>query len=488
MQRFQPRLTGGVRRTGLTVLVLLMLIAGCSQPAGDTTPPSITSFTATATATNHIAASVTATDDVGVQSVTLRVDGGTPSAASPSGGQTWTWTSPAPLSSGQHTVTATASDAAGNSVTTDPVTVTIASGPTGPVSADHVAAGMQFALAVDEDGNLYSWGSNLNGRLGLDDDDASSRPTPQLVPTLSGVTRLSVSDVGSAFAIDANGDLYAWGLKGPPLGLGDDVDHHAPVKVAGISDVVDVSAGFDHTLAVDANGLAYSWGFNGDGQLGLGAMGAHDTPQHIAALSDIVSVSAGVHFSLALSSNGTVYAWGQGSTGRLGQGDDENDKLSPVAVAGLSNIVAISAGGAHSFALDADGNVYTWGGNNVGQLGLGDFTTRKTPQLVATLPEVDHIVAGRQSSFVIDAAGNLYTWGHNDAGQLGHGDQDNRSSPTPVATLSQITQVASGRFHTLALGADGSVYSWGRNENGELGLGDFENRDSPSAIPFFGSE
>ncbi|MCD8157816.1 MAG: hypothetical protein LUD77_02665, partial [Clostridiales bacterium] len=92
----------------------------------------------------------------------------------------------------------------------------------------------------------------------------------------------------------------------------------------------------------------------------------------------------------------------------------------------MENVTAISAGGMHSMALTADGNLYTWGGNYAGQLGTGNHTDLSIPKKVKSL--VIAISAGDHHSMAVTENGNLYVWGANEAGQIGNGTQGSDES------------------------------------------------------------
>src|SRR5690606_28828843 len=104
--------------------------------------------------------------------------------------------------------------------------------------------------------------------------------------------------------------------------------------------------------------------------LGLGEEASdHDTPQHVTPLGGIVQITVGaLAYAFAVDGDGNVYSWG--SDGALGHADDE-DRYLPEQIAGLVDIVGIAAGSGHALAVDAAGDVYGWGDNFYGQLGLG---------------------------------------------------------------------------------------------------------------------
>ena len=129
----------------------------------------------------------------------------------------------------------------------------------------------------------------------------------------------------------------------------------------------------------------------------------------VTGLSGVVAIAAGAEHSLALLNNGTVMAWGNNEQGELGNGTTTNTAV-PVAVTGLSHVVAIAAGGYHSLALLENGTVMAWGENEYGQLGNGSSTAPEcgppgeqeicsaTPVEVKGLSETKGIAAGFQHS------------------------------------------------------------------------------------------
>jgi alpha-tubulin suppressor-like RCC1 family protein/Leucine-rich repeat (LRR) protein len=186
-------------------------------------------------------------------------------------------------------------------------------------------------------------------------------------------------------------------------------------------------------------------------------------------------VSAGSTHSLAVLQDGTLWAWGDNTYGELGTGTSDLQALSPVQIGTSSNWVAVSAGGGHSLGLNANHEVYAWGWNDHGQLGLSDTVNRNTPNKLPTLSNVIAIAAGMSHSMAIDGNGDLWIWGYNYYGQLGSGNTTDSNIPIKVNGISNGTTIkviaVAGDNHTLALTDDGKVYAWGNNSNGELGLG-----------------
>jgi len=121
----------------------------------------------------------------------------------------------------------------------------------------------------------------------------------------------------------------------------------------GLSNVVAVAAGGNHSLALRADGTVVAWGENNDA---LGNFAGQSVVP--AELTNAVAIAAGEYHSLALRADGTVVAWGDNSEGQT------------ILPAGLSDVVAVSGGGAHSLALKRDGTLASWGANWNGQCSL----------------------------------------------------------------------------------------------------------------------
>ncbi len=291
---------------------------------------------------------------------------------------------------------------------------------------------------------VFSWGNNNRGQLGIDDTGAESMPCIVLAGEQHN---------------DPNGNPY-------------------------FADVLEVSAGEYHSMLLDSNGNVFCIGDDIDGQIGNGSVtGNALVPNKVLAgeqsetntyLENIIAISAGWQHCMALedldpeddTKNGRVYTWGSNhgswqdytGGGRLGNGEYSNnawssgdstvDKPEPIWVKagqqnidpnGLVNIATISAGDSHCLALDNKGNVWSWGDNHYGQLGVGSQTNHYTPVKV---------VGGEQ--------GTDY--------------------------LSDIVSIAAGYWYNVAITGDGEIYTWGMGGNGRLGLGDTNDRFYPCKV------
>jgi len=289
----------------------------------------------------------------------------------------------------------------------------------------------------------------------------------------------------------------AWGSNhAGQLGTGNEAGSDVPVAVPGLSGVTALSTGSPsdcggsncggHTLALLSNGTVMAWGSNGHGQLGNGSFSGPEvcnslpcsrTPVAVSGLTGVIAIAAGGEASLALLSNGTVMAWGFNHLGELGNGTTEDSDV-PVPVAGLSNVTGIAAGGAHSLAVLSNGTVVAWGANNFGQLGDGGIgpeechfsACSRTPVEVSGLTEVAAISAQANTSLALLKHGTVSSWG---AGA---------TLPSTVSGLSEVTAISAGGAHDLALLSNGTAMAWGLNDYGQLGNGTRENSTTPVKV------
>ena len=204
--------------------------------------------------------------------------------------------------------------------------------------AVQVSAGDSHACAVRATGEVVCWGYRLNGRLGDGGATAGNEQTPVTVSGIDDAVQVS-SGFAHTCAVRSSGAIACWGDRGyGRLGDGGGTagNEASPVVVAGISDAAQVSAGYHHTCAVRATGDVLCWGDRGHGRLGDGGgvAGNEETPVPLTGLSDVVQVSAGYWTTCAGTGSGAVHCWGYNVFGMLGD-DSTTQRVSPVAAVGL---------------------------------------------------------------------------------------------------------------------------------------------------------
>ncbi|KAK7161330.1 hypothetical protein R3I94_004113 [Phoxinus phoxinus] len=203
----------------------------------------------------------------------------------------------------------------------------------------------------------------------------------------------------------------------------------------------------------------------------------------------VIQIACGDQHSMALTKDGQLFVWGVNTHGQLGLKIGQPDSLSAQHVKSLCGIplAQISAGGDHSFVLSLSGVVFGWGKNSAGQLGLGDTTDRHVPTVVNSLnrKKTVSISCGGEHTATLSKGGTVFTFGSGGSGQLGHNSFTDEHHPRVVAELwgSEVSQVTCGRRHTLvSVESSKMIYSFGCGMQGQLGNGEMIKQSVPFPV------
>uniref|UniRef100_A0AAQ6AGP7 HECT domain-containing protein n=1 Tax=Amphiprion ocellaris TaxID=80972 RepID=A0AAQ6AGP7_AMPOC len=340
---------------------------------------------------------------------------------------------------------------------------------------------------------MLCWGNAKDGQLGVGvERNPVFEPRNCQVFSGRGLKDVACGAQHSIFLLH-DGSVYTCGANSCGQ-LGHDKAGPSPELVGALDTqkITMVSCGRAHSMAVNEQGQVFAWGASEGGQLGLGTVeAAVRIPRLVKRLCDhrISQVMCGNQHCIALSRDGELFTWGQNSSGQLGLGKGEPSKLSPHPLKSLAGIplAQITAGGDHSFALSLSGAVFGWGKNRAGQLGLNDKQDRAVPCHIKFLrsQKVVYISCGNEHTAALTKDGGLFTFGDGSWGQLGHGSTNNELLPRRVLELmgTEVSQIACGRHHTLAFApSSGVVYAFGCNSHGQLGTGILGDARSPFPV------
>ncbi|XP_039198085.1 X-linked retinitis pigmentosa GTPase regulator isoform X4 [Crotalus tigris] len=240
-----------------------------------------------------------------------------------------------------------------------------------------------------------------------------------------------------------------------------------------------MSCGDEHTSVVTENGKLYMFGSNNWGQLGLGTKNTVSKPTCVKVLKPekVKLAACGRNHTLIYTEKGNLYATGGNSEGQLGLGDTEERSAFHLVSYFTSQhkIKQLAAGSYTSAALTEDGQLFMWGDNSEGQIGLGNEANVCIPHQVDVGKPVFWISCGYYHSALITCDGELYTFGESDNGKLGLSLEQLKNNRVPQLVSgipSRVNKVACGGGHTVAL-AGGEVYTFGLGQYGQLGLGTF---------------
>ncbi|KAI2599025.1 retinitis pigmentosa GTPase regulator [Homo sapiens] len=242
---------------------------------------------------------------------------------------------------------------------------------------------------------------------------------------------------------------------------------------------VHLSCGDEHSAVVTGNNKLYMFGSNNWGQLGLGSKSAISKPTCVKALKPekVKLAACGRNHTLVSTEGGNVYATGGNNEGQLGLGDTEERNTFHVISFFTSEhkIKQLSAGSNTSAALTEDGRLFMWGDNSEGQIGLKNVSNVCVPQQVTIGKPVSWISCGYYHSAFVTTDGELYVFGEPENGKLGLPNQllGNHRTPQLVSEIPEkVIQVACGGEHTVVL-TENAVYTFGLGQFGQLGLGTF---------------
>lgn len=290
-------------------------------------------------------------------------------------------------------------------------------------------------------------------------------------------------------ALTAGGAVLCWGRNDVgQLGDGTFQNSPRPVQVTGLlAGVKAVAAGGRISCAITYDDRVRCWGHNAYGQLGDGQETRRGVPVLVNHLPGPVSrIAVGMLHACILTRAGDAYCWGNGEHGQLGTGTFARASHEPVLVKGIDvQLTGIVAGDDFTCAWSIRQEVFCWGANAYGQLGIGSRTDAAAPVRLKAYPEgVTTMAAGGEHVCAIAPAGGVDCWGRGESGQLGDGKSADSSQPVPVTRLDKGTiTLTAGLAHSCAANSVGGVYCWGDGSAGQLGLGVGTSSATPTLVP-----
>lgn len=347
-------------------------------------------------------------------------------------------------------------------------------------SSNSNSAGADAAVVSRPDASsLLDAASRLDAASGAD-----ASPQPDAAGTAdagssSGVVTAIALGYAHSCARMMDGTARCWGENAFTFNDGTDTDRSIAVQVGGISGVEQIGLGERYSCARLTGGTVTCFGrINGQGKLGDGTMtGERMGPVAVVGLIDVVDLSVGVGGnSIAILADRTARGWGRNTSSALGDGTTVN-RSTPVTLPGLVNIAQVSILVNHGCAVLRDKTLWCWGSNQEAQI-TGDSSRMEdrlfpTPRLIP-IANVEEVAAAGRCARLGD--GTVQCWGANSEGQIADGTILPRPSPTTIAGLADVRQFEMSVDHACALLGDGTVKCWGLNDHGQLGDGTTSNR------------
>ncbi|MBE6566729.1 MAG: hypothetical protein E7659_06465 [Ruminococcaceae bacterium] len=328
----------------------------------------------------------------------------------------------------------------------------------GTVKSTAISAGADHVLVIGSDGNVYAWGNNAYGQLGIDNGGLTVT-APTLVEALRNKNVISVS-AGRYFslALTEGGQVYSFGANNR-LQLGYELANSAtysatPTPITALSTVfiTQISAGHESAIAVDVNNKAYLWGSVKNSVLGTADQ--ENTSQVPTVLPDtktttpIDAVALSVNHSAFLLNDGTVGFMGWNKQGQYGNATTDTDPSMRFKITDTSarNIISVAVSDQQTVLLSADGKVYVAGARIPNDTGSITNTFAPLFEGAAQAPVASAIAAGYQNGAMIAQDGSVWTWGDNSRGQLGNGSVDNATATPQKVMLSNGSAFNSGNL------------------------------------------
>jgi len=324
-------------------------------------------------------------------------------------------------------------------------TVTSYSSPIATVAGQsyiQISIANNTTIALRGDGTAWSWGYNGQGQIGNNSTTSYSSP----VSVVGGFSFIQIQTAGNATVpngfsagLTSLGTLWMWGTNGDGnLGTLNHTSYSSPVSVVGNHSFVQFSLGPTYAYGLKATGDIWSWGFNSAGQLGTQTTTSYSSPVSVVGNHSFIQVAAGKTYFLALKIDGSCWGCGLNSAGQIGTQSTTASYSSPVSVVGGHSFIQIACGGfGTSYGLKANGQIWSWGMNPSGQIGNNTTTSYSSPVSVvggfafANLVTCSQDTEG-QSMGAWLTNGQIWSWGLNNYGQLGNNTTTSYSSPVLI--------------------------------------------------------
>ena len=329
---------------------------------------------------------------------------------------------------------------------------------------ERLIAGSRNSCVLTKSKELFSWGWNSHDTLGLGGERANDNDEKSDVKK-NNKEFVKTPTKATYFAHDTTEELEQLHIKDEFVA----------------SEIVRVALGGWHALAIDQFGRVHAWGGNEYGQC--------------ATEKKKIEENFEVENAATTARDTTTAAIARDEERKRGVVIDDrgfaNTSIStPITIPldwkspkTLIKAKRVACGGMSSFAVTADGDVYSWG-CPVGGVGPNTYHPKK----VENLRDCCEIAAGSFHVLALAKDGTVYSWGHGEYGQLGHQKTGNEATPRAIETLNRkgVVKIRAGGWHSACITAGGQLLTWGRGEYARLGMGDDDCADkiTPTEVKF----
>ena len=352
-----------------------------------------------------------------------------------------------------------------------------------------------FTLCISNNGDVYSLGTSINGNYGHSERDIH---IPKKINNLKNIKMIS-SNTSSSICLDYSGNVFTFGSNrfgqlGINKGFDELINSYIPQKVI-LPPCKQVCRADKISFCLTEDGNLYCFGCNITCGFNMKHIRSpvYRLPQLIPNINNIEYIVCGEHHIICKTYNNEYYSSGSNKNGQLGLSKKkygENVYDFTRCLNWPNDIISIKCGDYYSLLLTSKGYAYSFGDNNYGQLGLNDKNIKSTdiPTIILNIPEIQRIECGYWHCMCIDVNNNLWAFGHNNYGQLGLGDTKNRYKPILHPILSNIIDISSKGMHTFIKTQDNKIYGFGDNKYSQLGIKTSEDYQLTPIQTFIGKE
>ncbi|XP_063977290.1 secretion-regulating guanine nucleotide exchange factor-like [Diachasmimorpha longicaudata] len=329
-----------------------------------------------------------------------------------------------------------------------------------PSKISKIVGGAGHTIMLDDSGKLYAWGWNKKGQAGFPPNNTIIN-----IQTIDAFKDMKIRDIAcgwdSSIALTDNGQVYTWGSN--TFGqLGRNVEDYtsAPDTVPIASRVKRIAMGLRHSLVLTEKGDLWGAGAGSKSQLGIidandKSIRQTDAFLPVPGLSGIKEISCGQYFNAAVGNDGVLYTWGDNKWGQLGADVNgvQNQTVPLQLNRAIEGIKTLRCGWTHMGVLARNGQIFTWGRNTYGQLGHSHQEFSWIPRNLSGLGDIAQLEMGSEHNLALNTKGEIFSWGWNEHGNCGNGCTENVWSPQRISIPREYKGVliGSGAGHSFAV-------------------------------------
>ncbi|OMJ75030.1 hypothetical protein SteCoe_25911 [Stentor coeruleus] len=297
---------------------------------------------------------------------------------------------------------------------------------TSKVCITSMACGAFHVIGICKDGKVLSWGANSYGQLG-NKALTFSQQFPEIIVSLKSETIVqAAAGLNHSMVLNAKGQVFSFGsAENGKLGQGrlnPTVVYSTPTIIEGLNDIIQISCGASHSLALNKKKALFLWGSGWKGQIGNGKKDTVYDPVLLLINHDWEFATCGTNHTLAINSYKKIYHWGE-----VCFPEEELEIIQPVPIRGLEEISfkRAFASECHSAALVENGlAVYCWGKQMHKRIASAKPETNDKElckPIVLSIPgeKISHFSIGQSHGVLVSDQGNVFTWGYTYGGRTG---------------------------------------------------------------------